>query len=129
MRDASKIEAAARFAGNDPACDRIRGRSMISRREFIVLAGAGAIVSNRGLAPDFSGPQTWLHCVRDLGAAGRIGAQLQRGLGENVRGLCAESAARLDALAGDASPERLSGIVADDFRNGRTVMLEGVVLS
>lgn len=105
---------------------------MISRRQFVVLAGAAVVAPHAGveaLAPHPGDPRIWLACIHDLAAAGRVGARLQPGLGDAVRDLCAESAARLDALVGDARPARLNDLIAEDFRRGRTVTLEGVALS
>jgi hypothetical protein len=71
-------------------------------------------------------PRDWLCCLHDLDAAARIGARLQSG---SVRNLSAAPLTNSFPLGGQPSPEQLRSIIADEFRSGRTVLLDGVVFS
>jgi len=101
---------------------------MVSRRAFCAFTGA-ALVTPRVWASNSGDLRDWLACLRDREAAARVGARLRSGFGETPRGLWADSLARLTSLAGEASRDLLRRIIADEFRNGQTVILEGVLFS
>src|SRR5262245_18154313 len=102
---------------------------MMSRRVFCVLAGASLAAPRDGLASSMPEARDWLHCIKDREAAARIGFRLRSKIQESERRLCAEALARLNDLAGKADPELLRSIVADEFRRGKTLTVEGVVFS
>jgi len=99
---------------------------MVSRRAFCLLTSAGIVVPHAALASVDGDMRRWLSCIDDLDAAARIGARLQCG---SVRNLSAEPLGHSIGLGGQPNPERLRSIIADEFRNGRTVLLDGVVFS
>src|SRR5262245_36556627 len=84
-----------------------KGALMISRRAFCVLTGVTMLAPQRSSASESGGARKWLQCVRDVGAAARIGARLQGVLGDGTCRMHAESVAGLTHLAGSPSPERL----------------------
>jgi len=102
---------------------------MMSRRVFCVLAGASLAAPRDGLDSGIPETRDWLYCIQDREAAARIGSRIRSKMEEPERRICAEAMARLNDLAGKAHPELLRSIVADEFRRGKTLTVEGVVFS
>jgi len=105
---------------------------MVSRRAFCVLTGAAIVASGRGSAADVDGSDrldAWLRLVRNHEAAARIGARLQPKLDRSARASCATSLSRLSGHTGETSPELLHRMIADEFRTGQTLLLDGVLFS
>lgn len=99
---------------------------IVSRRAFCLVTSAAIVVPHAALASVDGDMCRWLSCIDDVDAAARIGARLQSG---SVRNLSAEPLGDSIDLGGWPHPERLRSIIADDFRSGRTVLLDGVVFS
>ena len=102
---------------------------MMSRRLFVAGAGAAIAVPCPAIGAGRAGLEPWLRCFTKLDAAARIGSHLHLGVGYELSSTCARSLERLNRLTGDASPELLTRIIAQEFRRGQTMQVQGVVLS